>query len=242
MGKFASLIKQISKWLIPMSWRFGINAFFSKKCSMGRDVFVHPSVQMLGAGNVAIGSFSCISEHTWLNVNHRNKGEIAIQIDANCFIGRRNFFSSGKKIEIGAYTLTTIDCKFICSGHVVDDPLVPYLASGTTSDGIIRIGANCVFGAGSMVLGNIVIGHGSVIGACALVTKNVPPFSMVIGNPARILRRYSFAKKTWIDAELLADNDLVDNPDEATYLNLLMNDYPKLSMPLIAAGSDYGNL
>src|SRR5258706_11462684 len=63
-------------------------------------VYLHRSVQILGIGNVAIGGNTCVSADTWLNVNHRNEGEIAIQIGENCFIGRRNFFSSGKKIEI----------------------------------------------------------------------------------------------------------------------------------------------
>lgn len=205
-------------------------------------MYLHSSVQMLGASNVAIGDNSCVSEQTWLNVNHRNQGEIAIQIANNCFIGRRNFFSSGKKIEIGSYVLTTIDCKFVCSSHITDNPLVPYIASGTTSDETIRVGANCFFGAGAMVLGNVSIGHGSVIGANCLVIGDVPPFSIVVGSPAKILRRYSFSRQSWIDIDAVTEDDLENNPNEADYLDMLMKSHPLISMPLIAAGSDLGDL
>jgi acetyltransferase-like isoleucine patch superfamily enzyme len=197
---------------------------------------------MLGAANITIGSSTCVSEQTWLNVNHRKVGEIAISIGDNCFIGRRNFFSSGKKIEIGHYVLTTADCKFVCSSHITDDPLVPYVVSGITSDGVICIGANCFFGVNSMVLGNVTIGHGSVIGANSFVTRDVPPFSMVVGNPAKILRRYSFSKKVWIANESVTNEDISENPNEALYLEMLRLSWPKISMPIIAAGSDLGNL
>jgi acetyltransferase-like isoleucine patch superfamily enzyme len=227
---------------MPIRWKYWILSKLSKECSKGSDVYLHPSVQMLGAQNVAIGNNSCISEQTWLNVNHRNQGEIAIKIGDNCFIGRRNFFSSGKEIEIGHYVLTTIDCKFVCSSHITDNPLVPYITSGTTSDETIRVGANCFFGTNSMVLGNVSVGHGSVIGANSLVTRDIPPFSMVIGNPAKVLRRYSFTKKEWIDSDNLTDEDLRENPNEDIYLNMLRRTRPKISMPIIAAGSDLGNL
>lgn len=203
---------------------------------------MHPSVQMLGAANIDIGNNTCISEQTWLNVNHCDQGGIAIQIGDNCFIGRHNFFSSGKKIEIGHYSMTTIDCKFICSSHLIDNPFVPYINSGTTADDVIRIGVNCFFGVGSVVLGNVSIGHGSVIGAGSFVTRDVPPFSLVIGSPARILRRYSFSKLKWIAADLVQEEDLLELPDEDAYLEILRTKYPEVSIPLIAAGSDLGNL
>lgn len=51
-----------------------------------------------------------------------------------------------------------------------------------------RVGRHCFIGAGSMILPGITIGDGSVVAAGAVVTKDVPPASIVAGNPAQVIR------------------------------------------------------
>ena len=52
-----------------------------------------------------------------------------------------------------------------------------------------RIGENCFIGARSIILPGVSIGDGSIVAAGAVVTKDVPPGSIVAGNPARVVRR-----------------------------------------------------
>ena len=59
--------------------------------------------------------------------------------------------------------------------------------AGTGSAGP-RIGDGVEFGAGAMVLGPVSVGHGARIGAGAVVTRDVPPDAVVVGNPARVAR------------------------------------------------------
>jgi acetyltransferase-like isoleucine patch superfamily enzyme len=219
-----------------------LSTFLKGRIYLGFGSFIHYSVHILGRDNVRVGSNSCLSEGSWLNVNHRRGNKIAIAIGNNCFIGKQNFFSSGDAILIGDYTLTAIGCKFIGSSHNVNNPEIPYLLSGTTSDDRIQIGANCFFGAGSTVMGNVKIGHGSVIGAESLVLKDIPPFSMAVGNPAQVVKRYSFSNEAWLPISEISSKDEADMPNEMEYLVKLKSNFSHINLPWIAAGRSMGDL
>jgi len=210
------------------------------RLQIGRGSHIHSSVHLLGKENIRVGRNTCVSQGSWLNVNHRQKDKIAIEIGNNCFIGKNNFFTSGDMISIADYTLTSIDCKFIGSTHKIDDPEVPYLLTGTTDTNQIIIGVNCFIGAGVTVLGNVKVGHGSVIGANSFVLHDIPPFSIAIGNPAKIIKQYSFLYKAWLPtSEVLLENKI---PSELEYLTQLKNKFPQLDIPWIAAGKSMGDL
>jgi acetyltransferase-like isoleucine patch superfamily enzyme len=63
------------------------------------------------------------------------------------------------------------------------------------SKGNIVIGSDVWLGVGALVLSGVTIGHGAVVAAGAVVVKDVPPYSLVAGNPARIVRM-RFEEKT----------------------------------------------
>lgn len=209
--------------------------------TLGPSAYVHPSVQMLGKACVRLGANSVLSQDCWLNVNHRRSGEPAIDIGNHCFIGRRNFFSSGRRIVLGHYVLTANDCHFLGSSHVVDDPFIPCLSTGTTDSDVISVGDNTFIGAGARILGHVSIGHGCVIGANALVTRDVPPFSQVAGFPATVRRRFSLPRQAWVDiADFTAEDELA-LPDATTYRARLAQ-HPAPRMPYLAAGGDMGEV
>lgn len=53
----------------------------------------------------------------------------------------------------------------------------------------VKIGKNCWLGASVIVLPGVEIGEGCTIGAGSVVTKNIPPYSIAAGNPAKIIRK-----------------------------------------------------
>jgi acetyltransferase-like isoleucine patch superfamily enzyme len=173
-------------------------------------------------------------------VNHREAEAPAILIEDSCFVGRRNFFSAALRIRLGAYCLTGTDCRFLGANHVFTSPFVPYIKSGVTTEGVIDIGVNCWLGADVTVLGNVRIGHGSIIGACSVVTRDIPPFSLAVGNPARVLRRYDAARAEWVPAPEYAEANPL--PDEPEYEAGLRRDYPRCKGPKLAASTALGDL
>lgn len=214
--------------------------FLSK--NYGKNTYVDHSVQVLGLSHVAIGDNTIVSEDCWLNVNYRDPDEKHIQIGSNCYIGRRNFFSSGKQILIADYCMTGIDCKFLGSDHKFDTVMSPYISTGITSDNIIHIGYNVWLGANVTVVGDVSIGYGSIIGAGSLVTKDVPPFSVAVGSPAKVIKRFSFQKDKWVSVNSYNITEEAEIPSEQDYLDILKKKVPKILLPLQAGSKKFGDL
>lgn len=123
---------------------------------------------------------------------------------ANCFIGFGALFSQqGTELADGVYIGPQCNiglCRIgadtllgsgvhILSGknqHSITDPNKPYKDQGGRFDKI-SIGQNCWLGNGVIVMASI--GDGSIVGAGAVVTEDVPPGVVVVGNPARIVRQ-----------------------------------------------------
>jgi acetyltransferase-like isoleucine patch superfamily enzyme len=62
----------------------------------------------------------------------------------------------------------------------------------------ITINDECWIGANAVVTAGVVIGKHCVIAAGSVVTKDVPPYSVVVGNPARVIKRFDFERNEWI--------------------------------------------
>ncbi|PSW57645.1 acyltransferase [Photobacterium leiognathi] len=60
------------------------------------------------------------------------------------------------------------------------------------------MGDDSFIGYGVHINPNITIGKNCIIGARAVVTKNIPDYCVVAGNPAKIIKKYNFEKKEWI--------------------------------------------
>jgi acetyltransferase-like isoleucine patch superfamily enzyme len=213
-----------------------------RKTNIGRSTHVDKSVRLIGLKNIRIGANCVISGDCQFNVNHRSGDHVAISVGDHSCIGHRNFFGPGESIELGAFTLTAADCKFMCSDHIFSDVFKPYVATGTSPHGRIRIGTNCWIGAGAYLLGTLTIGHGSVIGAGALVTKSAPPFSLLLGTPAKIVKRYDVALGKWVSAESFSAEQEAAIPDEKTYAQILSRHTPELWRTRIVAGPSQGDL
>jgi len=105
-----------------------------------------------------------------------------IEIHPGAKIGKRFFIDHGLGVVIGETA-------------IVGDDVLLYQGSTLGGTGIVKgkrhptVGSNVVIGAGAKVLGNIVIGDNSYIGANAVVVKDVPSNSTVVGVPGRITKQ-----------------------------------------------------
>ncbi|WP_115162437.1 acyltransferase [Kocuria rosea] len=101
--------------------------------------------------------------------------------------------------SIGEWTLIGMYVQIVGKNdHAIDEVGVPIRMSARVGDraaqpsDAVHIGRDVWIGASSIVLSGVRIGTGSIIGAGSVVTKNIPDFSIAVGNPARVIgRRFS---------------------------------------------------
>lgn len=91
-------------------------------------------------------------------------------------------------LEIGSNCAFAAHCTFASVGHGYERTDIPMVDQPSTAKKII-IEDDVWFGANAVVVGGVRIGKGSIIGAGAVVTKNVEPYSVMGGVPARLIRK-----------------------------------------------------
>ena len=101
----------------------------------------------------------------------------------------KNFKSLNRIVTIDDYLMMGEDVLFLGGGHKVDRTDIPMGQQGDYEPTPLYIAGDVWIGARVIVLpGCKKIGHGAVIGAGSVVTKDVPDWAVVGGNPARIIR------------------------------------------------------
>jgi len=149
--------------------------------------------------NVDIGAFCRITVSTEFG-GHKVKSEnkTRIKIGDNVSIGNNSFISANNNIEIGNHVIMSAYVFITDHDHGFADMEKSINEQPLSEGGSVKIGDNVFLGVKSSVLKNVTIGERSVVAANAVVTKDVPAFSVVAGNPARIIKKYDFEKKEWI--------------------------------------------
>jgi len=110
-----------------------------------------------------------------------------LQIGSDCYLGREVFLDLAEKIVIEDKVTVSMRAMFVTHTHAGTSPLSAGVLE--PSYGPIVLGRGCYIGAGAIILHGVRIGEEAIVGAGAVVTRNVPPRVTVIGSPATILEK-----------------------------------------------------
>jgi acetyltransferase-like isoleucine patch superfamily enzyme len=152
------------------------------------DIFIHPTAHVDQRATIGSGS------RIWINVQVREDACIGsdciiskdVYIDANVEVGDRCKIQNGVSVYNG---VTIGDDVFIGPNAVFTNDLVPRAFNAEWQITPTRIENGASIGANATVVCGTTIGEFAMIAAGSVVTREVPPFTLVRGNPARPVAR-----------------------------------------------------
>ena len=175
---------------------------------LGSFLYIQPGVEFIGANHIEIGDRVTIFRDVRLIADGQNnkirlenrvclergvdinvvpyEDNCHIEIGERTVIGPYTCVAGPGHIKIGKSCLIASHVGIYANNHNFAD-LTHYIwDQGVSRKGIV-IEDDCWLGTGVKVLDGVTIGRGSVIGAGAVVTKNIPPYSVAVGVPAKVI-------------------------------------------------------
>jgi acetyltransferase-like isoleucine patch superfamily enzyme len=134
---------------------------------------------------ICLGDRACLGRGVNVKVHPGEGGKI--EIGDRTSIGPYSCLS-GLFIKIGKDCLIAPHVGIFANNHVYADPTLPIVEQGHSYEGIV-IEDDCWLGYGAKVMDGVKISQGSVIGAGAVVTRDIPPYSVAVGVPAKVISR-----------------------------------------------------
>jgi acetyltransferase-like isoleucine patch superfamily enzyme len=138
-----------------------------------------------------------LTPRIWLSAD---SVEPVLSIDDNVSLGRGCTISAANRIVIAKNVLFGPNVVVTDHNHTYRDVALPIREQGWSRDGYVIIEKNCWIGANAVIIGDkgVTIGQGSVIGANSVVGNSVPKYSVVVGNPGRIVKYYDDKSMKWV--------------------------------------------
>lgn len=191
IGQFLRIICPHNVFTLMRSIRNRIYTGYLRKDfkSLGESVIMWHPYTLMGTQYIEIGDNTIIEPDIQLTARKTNEACPILKIGSNCLIRRGAHITAINSIEIGNYVLTGTNVLITDNSHGNTD--VKSLHQYTTqrkvmSKGKVKIGDNVWLGNNVCILAGVTIGEGAVIGANSVVTKDVPPYSVTVGIPAKI--------------------------------------------------------
>jgi len=179
---------------------------FADQIKLGHGVYIDEGVYLHACPNgIEIGAGSIVMHGAILHVyNFRDMKQSGIKIGRDSLIGEYSVIRGQGGVSIGDRVYTSPFTQIIAVNHVFDNPNRPFVEQGITAEGIV-IENDVWLGAGAIITDGVRVGQGAVVAAGAVVTKDVPPHTVVGGVPAKLIKSI---------------NGSISNPDRQIYQSI----------------------
>jgi acetyltransferase-like isoleucine patch superfamily enzyme len=167
----------------------GVRLRFADWIRLGHGVYIDEGAYLHACPQgIEIGPGTIVMHGAILHVyNFRSMAQSGIKIGKDSLIGEYSVIRGQGGVQIGDRVYTSPFTQIIAVNHVFDDPNRPFVDQGITAEGIV-IEDDVWLGAGAVITDGVRVGRGAVVAAGAVVTKDVPPHTVVGGVPAKLIK------------------------------------------------------
>ena len=156
----------------------------SRLRNLGRDVVIEAGVLIFHPENIEIGNDVYVGHNTILKGYYKNR----MKIGDGTWIGQQCFFHGAGGLDIGANVGIGPAVKIITSHHEAGDESKPILHTPIIFERVV-VESDSDIGVGAIILPGVTVGKGAQVGAGAVVSRDVEPFTVVGGVPAKMIRK-----------------------------------------------------
>lgn len=154
-------------------------------------------LHIVGYGNIFIGKNVRIQDYTWIqSAALTGSSHSKLVIGENTTIGHFNHIIATRSVQIGPNVLTADKVYISDNIHGYIDINCPIKDQPIVQKKEVVIGADSWLGENVCVIGAC-IGKHCVVGANSVVTRDIPDYSVAVGSPARLIKRYDFDSQKW---------------------------------------------
>jgi acetyltransferase-like isoleucine patch superfamily enzyme len=175
-------------WALRFFW---YEPLFRSQCyAVGSEFEMETLPYLVGSGRIVIGERVQLSGKPAFGFNNRQHDAPELLIGDDTFIGHDCSFSVGRSVRVGRHCLLATGVRVQdFDGHPLDaDQRRANIPTPPEGMRPVVIGDDVWIGTCALILKGVTIGDRSIIGAGAVVTRDVPPDVIVAGNPARVVK------------------------------------------------------
>ena len=168
-----------------------VRIFYPTNLQVGYNTIIEDGAEIncLSQQGIKLGNRVTIGKYAIIRPSNIYGGPIGagLTMGDNSNIGPYNYIGCSGKITIGNNVMLAPRVSIYAENHVFDHPDVLIRDQGVEKKEVI-IENDCWIAANSILLAGVTIGKGSVVAAGSVVTENVPPYSVVGGVPAKLIK------------------------------------------------------
>jgi len=163
----------------------------------GRNLKLGANIRVTGQGRITIEDNVKINENISFCFSPINGKCPEIVLGKGVNLGVHNVFGCSERIEIGDYVTTAPHVHFTDCNQSYEDIGTPIMHQPASVKGPITIGRGSWLGFGVQIMSGVSVGKQCMVAAGSIVTKDIPDYCMVAGNPAKIIKRFNIFTGAW---------------------------------------------